>query len=228
MNNINLLIANADNRFTANDIKTIRKATTEAEKYISKNFKFDYKVDVIVVPPSYLLNTIPEDNISGRTYRYDLIVIVVDTKTKISGDFFYETLCHELSHSLRWKRAPEHSVTLLDDIIFEGLAIVLEEKAMADEGKNNIQYFLREMQKTDKLTIDKIMSVLKNHLNDEKYDYEKIFINGDSNLPRWAGYRLGYYFVKKYMKNNNIDIIKATLDSYEEIKNSILKKVTNK
>jgi hypothetical protein len=218
MSKIKLLVADANDNFTANDMEKIERATALAEKFVSNNFDFNYEVNVIVIPPSYLLDVIPEDGISGRTYRYDLVVIVANTKSGVSEDFFYETLCHELSHSLRWKNVPEHSVTLLDDIMFEGLAITLEEKAMVDEKNNNIQYFLKEMQKTDELTVNKIMPLIKNNLYDSKYDYNKIFIDGDNELPRWAGYKLGYHLVKKYLQNNGNDINKATLDSYKKLK----------
>lgn len=218
MNQIKLSVANANGNFTDKKIEAFEKATNLAEEFISKNFDFDYNVDVIVVPPSYLLNPIPEDGICGRTYRFDLIIIVVDSKSEVSQDFFYETLCHELSHSLRWKKLTEHSITLFDNIILEGLAIVLEKKAMANSGKNNIQYFLKEMQKTDEKTINQILSVIGNDLEKNTYDFDKIFITGDNNLPRWSGYKLGYYFVNKYLKDNDCSINKATLDSYKKFR----------
>ncbi len=216
MSNIKLLIADANDKFTTNQINIIEKATALAEKFISKNFNFDYEVNVIVVPSLYLFNVIPEDGISGRTYRSDMIVISINIESEISEDFFYETLCHELSHSIRWGKVSEHSVTLFNDIILEGLAITLEEKAMADEKKKNLQYFLKEIQKTDKLTINKILSVLENHLDNSTYDFNKIFIDGDESLPRWSGYRLGYYLVKKYLQDKSKDIYTATLDRYKE------------
>jgi len=216
MSNIKLLIASANDKFTISQISSIEKAAELAEKFISKNFDFNYEVNVIVVPNQYLFNIIPEDGISGRTYKSDMIVISVNTELEIPEDFFYETLCHELSHSIRWKKVPERSITLFENIILEGLAIILEEKAMTDEKKNNSQYFLKEMQKTNKVTIDKILSVLENNLDDITYDYNKIFIDGDENFPRWSGYRLGYYFVKKHLQDKNININKATLESYKK------------
>jgi uncharacterized protein YjaZ len=218
MSNIKLLIANANNKFAANQINKIKMATDLAEKFISKNFDFNYEVNVIVLPNEYLFSAIPEDSISGRTYRSDMIVISVNTEIEISEDFFYETLCHELSHSIRWEKVQEHALTLFENIILEGLAITLEEKAMADENKNNLQYFLTEMQKTDEVTISNILSILENNLDNKIYDYNKIFIDGDKNLPRWSGYKIGYYFVKKYLHNKGKDISQATLDSYKNFK----------
>lgn len=34
-------------------------------------------------------------------------------------------------------------------------------------------------------------------------------------MPRWAGYRLGYYYVKKYLEKTGRSIEEATLDSYK-------------
>ena len=217
MNRIKLSIANANGNYD-DKVEAFKKATILAENFISKNFKFDYNIDVFVVPNSYLLNAIPEDGICGRTYRFDLIVIVVDPNSDVSQDFFYETLCHELSHSLRWKNLPEHSVTLFDDVILEGLAVIFEEKAVAENNNKNIQYFLKEMQKTDEKTINNILSIIGNDLKNEEYDFDKIFITGDNNLPRWSGYRLGYYFVNKYLKDNNRNIFEATTESYKKFK----------
>ena len=46
--------------------------------------------------------------------------------------------------------------------------------------------------------------------------FNKIFIDGDESLPRWSGYRLGYYLVKKYLQDKSKDIYTATLDRYKE------------
>jgi uncharacterized protein YjaZ len=215
MSKIKLLIAEANNYFSANEIEKLNTAAVLAEQFFSNNFDFDYEVNVFAVSPSYPLKVIPEDGISGKTYRSDLIIIVINKEIGFSQDFFYETLCHELAHSLRWQKVDEHSATLFDEIIFEGLAILLEEKTMAENDILNTQYFLKEIQSTDQAMIDKIILKLDKSLNGDGYDYNKIFISGDDELPRWAGYRLGYYLVKKYLKDNNTDIFKAVFDKYK-------------
>jgi len=222
MSKIKLLIAEANNYFSTDEIEKLNTAAALAEQFVSNKFDFDYEVNVFVISPSYPLNVITEDGISGKTYRSDLIVIVIDKEIGFSQDFFYETLCHELAHSLRWQKVDEHSITLSDEIIFEGLAILLEEKAMAENSILNTQYFLKEMQNTDQTKIDKIISKLNKNLNDSEYDYNKIFINGNDELPRWSGYRLGYYLVKKYLKNNNTDIFKAIFDKYKSFQGPTL------
>lgn len=219
MSKINLHIANANQKFTSKEVAGFRNAVEDAQAFISNNFDFDREVDVLITVPSFLMSTIPEDGISGRTYSSQLIVIVVDTKqTKTAEDAVFETICHEISHALRWERVPEHFKTLFDGMILEGLAIALEEKAMLDTNRQSKQFFLTEMQNTDQSAIDDMIVKLKASFNKEEYDYETIFYSGDDSLPRWTGYQLGYYFVKKYMEQFNITINQATFDSYENFK----------
>ena len=127
----------------------------------------------------------------------------------------FETICHELSHSLRWEKVPEYAETLFDGMILEGLAVVLEEAAMAATQRPTTQYFLNSMQKTSIEEINSMIATLKDTFDSMDYDYTRIFFTGDNTLPRWAGYRLGYYFVKQYLEKTNRTIVQATEDQYQ-------------
>lgn len=222
MSKINLLIANANDKFTSDEVRILQKATKAAEDFISDNFEFNYDVDVVIATPSYLMNTIPEDGISGRTYTSHLVIVVIDKQqTKITEDTIFETICHEMSHSLRWEKVPEYSDTLFKGMILEGLATVLEEKAIVETKRVRKQHFLTTIQETDQAMIDNIISQLKNQLDSKQYDYDKIFYAGDDKLPRWAGYRLGYYLVKKYLEATRSTISQATLVSYTDFEKAI-------
>ncbi|HEU5121952.1 MAG TPA: DUF2268 domain-containing putative Zn-dependent protease [Candidatus Saccharimonadales bacterium] len=215
MGKIRPLIANANDKFTNDEVAIFQEAAKAAEDFISANFNFDYDVDIVITAPVYLLPTIPEDGITARTYTSHFIIVVVDKQqAAITEDFVFETICHEMSHSLRWEKLPEYGDTLFKDMILEGLAIVLEEKAMADTKRKQTQYFFRTMQETDQAMIDDITSQLKGKFNSEQYDHQKVLFTGDDKLPRWAGYRLGYYFVKKYLDATGSTINEATLASY--------------
>ena len=217
MGKINLLIANSNDTFTTDEISAFRKAAKAAEGFISSNFNFNYNVDLVITTPSYQLHTIPEDGISGRTFTSRFIVIVIDKlQAKITEDSVFETICHEMSHSLRWEKLPEYGDTLFKDMIVEGLAVLLEEKAMIDTKRKHWQYFLKTMQETDQAMIDDIVSQLKDGLDSKQYDYQKVLFTGDDKLPRWAGYRLGYYLVKKYLETTGNTINEATLASYSK------------
>lgn len=222
MGKINLLTANANAKFTTSEISTFQKAAEAAEGFIADNFEFDYDVDIVITTPFYQINTIPEDGISGRTYTSRFIIIVIDKQQAvITKDTVFETICHEMSHSLRWEKVPEYANTLFEGMILEGLAIVLEENAMAETKQRHKQHFLTTMQETDQALINNIASQLKDTFNSERYDYDKIFYTGDDTLPRWAGYRLGYYLVKKYLETTGNTISQATLTSYTDFKKAL-------
>lgn len=217
MTKLHLHIANAHHTFTTAECAIFHRAAEQAEAFVSSIFAcFDYEIDLIIATPSFLLPTIAEDGISGRTYHSRLIMLSIDKQQHtINEDFMFETICHELSHSLRWEKVPEYAKTLFDGMILEGLAVVLEEAAMAATQRPTTQYFLNSMQKTSIEEINSMIATLKDTFNSMDYDYTRVFFTGDNTLPRWAGYRLGYYFVKQYLEKTNQTIVQATEDQYQ-------------
>ena len=218
MSKIHIYIANANQTFTNAEITIFKNATQKAEDFISATFaQFDYEVDVIIATSSFILPTIAEDGIAGKTLHSRLIILSLDkNQHEISEGFIFETICHEMSHSLRWEKLPEYAETMFDGVILEGLAVALEEEAMIKTGQQDKQFFLKEIRETPRAEIDKMITVLKDKFEDKIYDYNKIFFTGDDILPRWAGYRLGYYFVKQYLRQTDQDIVQATLASYKD------------
>ena len=215
MGKINLHITNSNQFFTDEDIVVIKKASASAEEFISKRFSFDYEVDLVVTFPTFLMRTIPEDGITGRTYNSRLIILVLDKNQKpVNEENIFETIVHEMSHSLRWEKLPEYSDTLFKGMILEGLAITLEEQAVGDKA-HETQYFLMQMKETSDDEYRKMIKTLRPLFDMQEYEYETIFYTGNESLPRWAGYRLGYYYVKRYMQRTGRSIEEATLDSYE-------------
>jgi len=218
MSKIHTNIANANQIFTDAEIVIFKNVIQKAEGFISATFtQFDYEVDVIIATSSFILPTIAEDGIAGKTLHSRLIILSLDkNQHEISEGFIFETICHEMSHSLRWEKLPEYAETMFDGMILEGLAVALEEEAMIKTGRQDKQFFLKEIQETPRAEIDKMITVLKDKFEDKIYDYNKIFFAGNDILPRWAGYRLGYYFVKQYLHQTDQDIVQATLASYKD------------
>ena len=217
MGKINLLVANANQNFTDIELSVFQSATIKAENFIASNFDFDYEVDLIIATPSFLLQTIPEDGISGRTYHSRMIIVVVDKEQRpINEDIVFETICHEMSHSLRWEKLPEYSKTMFDGMILEGLAIALEEKAMKVSERDDSQFFLKEMKHVTQNEINQMITTLSPYFGDEQYYYDTVFYIGNDTLPRWAGYKLGYCFVKRYLEKTGETIEQATLASYSK------------
>ena len=220
MSRIHLYIANAGKDFTDTDVTAIRRAVKRAETFVSGVFRsFDYDLDLIVVSSSPTTPTIPQDGIGGRTYHSRLIVVALDkSQHEPSEDFIFETVCHELSHSLRWEKVPEFAETLFDSMVMEGLAVVLEEQAMNQSGYELRQFFLTEVRRTELKEISTMIAVLNDKFDDTEYDYETIFFSGNDLLPRWTGYKLGYYLVKRYLSKTKQTIEQATLASYKELR----------
>lgn len=210
-------VAAANNQFTDNQITAITQEVQKAERYISDVFpEFGYEVDLVVSAPSQLMPIIKEDSISGRAYSSQFIQIVVEPeKINESSHVLFETLCHEMSHSIRWECTPEHADTFIKGAILEGLAVVLEESAVNDAKIKNYQYFLQELQSTPQDAILEIFQKLGDKINCKDYDYETLFYTGDSVLPRWAGYKIGYFIAKQYAKAHNLSIREVSLLPYD-------------
>jgi len=217
MPRLRLSVANAGGHFSTDDVTAIRSGVRAAERFISKHFELDYDVDVVVTAPSYLMPIIPEDGIGGRTYNSRLIVLVIDATKPVSSDFVFETVCHELSHSLRWEKVPDFADTLHKTILFEGLATVLEETAIVQSERRATQFFLKEVQQTDAATIKRIHSELKESFDDTNYDYGAVFFDGNDSLPRWAGYKLGYSLIKQQLARSGRTIYELTLEPYDNL-----------
>lgn len=71
----------------------------------------------------------------------------------------------------------------------------------------------------------KMKRFLKNfrsQLDSNYYDYDTIFFGGSNDLPRWSGYSLGYYLVRKYLKKTGKKIEDAFADKYADFKTIVL------
>ena len=64
----------------------------------------------------------------------------------------------------------------------------------------------------------KILNLIQDKLDSDEYNYNEILFNGNDELPRWSGYSLGYYLVKKYLEKTNKKIQDAFADKYAEFK----------
>lgn len=216
---IKLYVANAGRQFTLDDMDIFQDVVASAWSFLDRHFRIDYDVDLVITQPLPILPTIPEDGITARAYKSDYIMLTVDkTQHEVSEDLLYEIICHEMSHSVRWNKVPEFADTLFENVMMEGLAVVLEEAALQDSNRNNQQYFLSAMQEVTKPTIDLIVREFKDRLHSSHYDYERDFYTGDKSLPRWSAYALGYYLVKEYLSKTDDTIFDATTASYSEFK----------
>lgn len=204
------------NSITEQDQQKINSAVNKAQDFLNNNFNKEAEIDIFFCKPFGISLTIPEDNIGGRTYFGNMIFIVSDDFRQVSENILFEIICHESSHALRYWFLPEFGNTLLDAMILEGLAIYLEKEATKNSEEK--QFFLEEILKTTDDEMMNIYNLVKDNFSSINNDYiNKVLFDGDEIIPRWAGYRLGYYIVRKYLEENNVTIFEANFDSYKKI-----------
>ena len=212
MSKINLLLANANNNLTKQETM-VKSAVKSAEIFAFPKLKIDWDIDVVITGRGPV-SAIPEDHVGGHTFDSDFIIIRVENGA--TEGVVSEVLCHELCHSARWGKNDEWMNTLFDALIFEGLATYFE--AEYTKNKQEKQFFIKTIINRSDKENEKILNLLKTQLFHKKYNYNLIFFAGDDNLPRWSGYSLGYYLVKKYLTNTNQKIEDVFANKYADFK----------
>ncbi|MCB9798557.1 hypothetical protein H6758_02435 [Candidatus Nomurabacteria bacterium] len=179
-------------------------ALNEYEKFIINSIDetFNRMVDTLplipidVVVKDEPLNVVPETGIGGYTPDAYTIYLSLDANFKnFKENLILEipkTIAHEYHHSLRWN-GPGYGNTLGEAIISEGLADHFQMEllggkpqpwctALSENGLANLQPIATKEYWTS------------------PYDHASWFFgNPDLNIPRWAGYSLGFYLVKQYL-----------------------------
>jgi hypothetical protein len=213
MSKINVLLANSAGEFNETQIDIIN-AIKEVEKYVFSKLKIDWDIDVVLTANAYSL-IIPEDGVGGYTYASNFIVSALDLKS-MSIPRFKEMLVHELCHAARWGKNDEWMNTLFDGMISEGVATYFG----TEFAKNNSekQFFTKTILERSDEENERILNELRGNLDDKNYDYNTIFFTGNDKMPRWSGYSLGYYLVKKYLEKTHKTIEEAFADKYEDFR----------
>ena len=158
---------------------------------------------------------IPEDGVGGRTHTSDFIEFAINEE-KATENLISEMLAHELCHAARWGKNDEWINSLFDGIINEGIATYFESEFVKDRSEK--QLFIKTVLERSNEENEKILEILRDQLDSNHYDYDMIFFNGNDKLPRWSGYSLGYYLVKKYLEKTNKNIENAFADKYADFK----------
>lgn len=217
MGKINLLLTGANGNLSEQR-GMIESAVKTAENYVFPRLKIDWDIDVLITNRLYDM-IIPDDGVGGRARTSDFIEFAIDEK-KASEPLITEMLVHELCHAARWGKNDEWAQTLFDGVISEGIATYFEAEFLrndAHDGAERTVFISTVLDRTDGEN-KKILELLRDQLDNERYDYPKIFFNGDDELPRWAGYSLGYYLVKKYLGRAGKKIEEAFADKYADFR----------
>lgn len=128
----------------------------------------------------------------GYTPYKNTILIFLNLQNRKWEKALASTIAHEFNHSLilnynTWE-------TLLDSLIFEGLAENFNEKIIG--GKSPWIKALNLSQSK------KIFLSLENKLDSKDYSlYRSVFLE-NKEYPLWTGYSIGYYIVRSFIKIN--------------------------
>ena len=209
MNKINVLLANSNGNLR-NIEQMIKEAVKEAELYAFSRLNIDWDIDLVVTNHMPFVLT-PEDGVGGRTYWSDLITICVDEE-KLTKSRMTEMLVHELCHAARWGKNDEGINSLFYGVVSEGIATYFEAEFAKNLEEKTV--FIKTILERSDEENKKIFEKLCDQLESKSYDYETIFFNGNDELPRWAGYSLGYYLVKRYLERTGKKIGEAFFDNY--------------
>ena len=212
MNKINILLTEANGNLLDKK-EMIKTAVKTAEKYVFPKLKIDWDIDILVTNRIPMI--IPENGAGGFTFSADFIRIIIDDE-KATENLISENVVHELCHAARWGKNDEWIKSLFDGLLFEGHACVLEDE-FANNNPEKTLFIKTILERSDEEN-EKILSVVREKLDSNEYNYDEIFFNGNDKLPRWAGYSLGYYLVKKYLEKTNKRIEDAFADKYADFR----------
>lgn len=211
MYKVNILLTEANGNLS-DSREIIVDAVKTAEEYVFPKLKVNWDIDLLVTNRLYDI-IIPEDGVGGRTRTSDFIEFAINEE-KATKNLISEMVAHEFCHAARWGKNDEWINSLFDGIISEGIATYLEAEFVKDRKEKTV-FIETILERTDDEN-KKILEKLRDQLESNYYDYDTIFFNGNDELPRWSGYSLGYYLVKKYLEKTHKKIEDAFADKYAE------------
>lgn len=209
MNKVNILLTEANGNLS-DQREIIYDAVKTAELYTFPKLDINWDIDLLVTNRMYDI-LIPEDGVGGRTRTSDFIEFAINEE-KATKNLISEMVVHELCHAARWGKNNEWISSLFDGIINEGIATYFEAEFIKDR-REKTTFIATILKRTDDENKN-ILKKLSKQLDSDYYDYDTIFFNGNNELPRWSGYSLGYYLVKKYLEKSNQNIEDAFTDKY--------------
>lgn len=213
MNRVNILLTEANGNLSSAR-EMIISAIKTAEEYVFPKLKIDWDIDLLVTNRLRDI-VIPEDGVGGCTRTADFIEFAINEE-KATENLISEMIAHELCHAARWGKNDELIIALFDGMISEGIATYLEAEFVKDREEKTV--FIKTILERSDNENKKILEELRDQLDSNYYDYYTIFFNGNDKLPRWSGYSLGYYLVKKYLEKTNKRIEDAFADKYADFR----------
>lgn len=172
-------------------ILKMTKETLEKLKKYKKNKQF------IFIFPCFDNFTLEKMNGSGGFCpKEDVILLFLNINADKWENNFPYTIAHEFAHSISpYYKGGDYNIG--QGLIFEGLAEHFRENVLGGD----ISPLSKAISEKEILKyVRKIRSKLT--LNDLNLHFE-IFFGQGGKYPLWTGYSIGYYFVKKYLNDEN-------------------------
>lgn len=163
--------------------------------------------DVDVVLYNNPKGVIPEVGIGGYSPNGHVMFLYLNatssTLKRTIQEQLKKTLAHELHHCIRW-RNPGYGKTLLEALVSEGLADHFDREVNG----GSPQPWCTALHRKE---VAAFFKRAEREYNAKDYHHQEWFF-GTGNIPRWAGYTLGYELVGTYLKKHP-DQTAATLVS---------------
>lgn len=167
-------------------------------------------INIVVYPKKEL--TVPEVGAGGYAPNSDWIQIAVDpTRTDIEIKEIIEkkvplSVYHEINHVARWLTVG-YGEKIPETLISEGLAIVFAER--------NWSLFRASWGEYSEAEIKTFLEILRHRDAKSKYNHSEWFFG--KGKPKWLGYKVGTYIVRKVLLDNKISIEELTKLSANEV-----------
>lgn len=173
--------------------KEIDKILEVSKEILEKLEKYSSNKKHVFVFPCFDNFTIKKMNGLGGFCPWKNVILIFLNPQKSWENSLKETIIHEFVHSISpFYKGGNFSIG--EGLIFEGLAENFREKVFGGESAP----YSKALNEEEAM---EILNEIKDKLNSKNWnEYIEIFY-GTKKYALWAGYSIGYYLIKRYLKN---------------------------
>lgn len=174
------------------DQKKIRKVIEETLKKCQNII--NKKIYVFVFPSYNKFTNEKMGGVGGNSPLHQTILIFINTFTKKWEKNLKETICHEFTHAVSpFYNSWENNIG--EGVVLDGIAENFQEKIL----KNGESMFSNLL--TEKECKKIFLEISAKFKSKKRKEYNEIFY-GEGKYKNWTGYAIGYWSIKKYLKNS--------------------------
>ncbi len=218
-----LLDKNREHQYFSIDKDTHSKILEIVKLTLEKIKNYGSKKEFIFIFPCFDKFTFERMNGSGGFCpKEGVILIFLNTEAKNWEKILPFTIAHEFAHSVSgYYGGGDYNIG--QGLIFEGLAEQFRETVL---GGKPAPFSKAINEKEILKNLEKIKN--KMEINDLNLHFEIFFGQGE-NYPLWAGYTIGYYLVRRYLKDKkDVNWNKLLRINPKEILEEVLEEISNK